>query len=116
VAFEPSEETTALAVSADFSTFIHATINGVYANKTKCEAGMLAYRGGDEMIRPAERYRQIADNYDRLALDISDQTLRWVYLDFAQQWRAAAARAEAVDIKNAPQELQLRRWGVTRVD
>jgi len=49
------------------------------------------------MIRPAEQYRQIADSYDRLALDISDQALRSLYLDFAQQWREVAARAEGVD-------------------
>jgi hypothetical protein len=49
------------------------------------------------MIRPAEQYRQIADSYDRLALDISDQALRSLYLDFAQQWREVAARAEGVN-------------------
>ncbi len=52
---------------------------------------------GREMIRPAEQYRQIADGYDRLALDISDHALRSLYLDFAQQWRDVAARAESVD-------------------
>jgi len=52
---------------------------------------------GGEMIRPAEQYRQIADRYDRLALDISDQALRSLYLDFARQWRDVAARAEDVD-------------------
>jgi hypothetical protein len=52
---------------------------------------------GRQMIRPAEQYRQIADNYDRLALEISDQALRSLYLDFAQQWREVAARAEVVD-------------------
>ena len=62
------------------------------------------------MIRPTERYRQIADNYDRLALDVSDQALRSLYLDFGQQWREVAARAEAVDIKNASQELKASRW------
>ena len=50
-----------------------------------------------EMIRPAEQYRQIADNIDRLALNISDQALRSLYLDFAQQWRDIAARAEDAD-------------------
>ena len=59
---------------------------------------MAAHRaGGREMIRPAEQYRQIADNIDRLALNISDQALRSLYLDFAQQWRDVAARAEDAD-------------------
>jgi len=49
------------------------------------------------MVGPAEQYRQIADNIDRLALDMSDQALRSLYLDFAQQWREVAARAEVVD-------------------
>jgi len=51
------------------------------------------------MVGPAEQYRQIADNIDRLALDMSDQALRSLYLDFAQQWREVAARAEAVHQK-----------------
>jgi hypothetical protein len=50
------------------------------------------------MIQPAQYYRQIADNYDRLALEISDQALRSLYLDFANQWREVAARAEVVDL------------------
>jgi hypothetical protein len=52
---------------------------------------------GGEMIRSAEQYRQIADRYDRLALDIGDQALRFLYLDFARQWRDVAARTEDAD-------------------
>ena len=54
-------------------------------------------RRGREMIRPAEQYRQIADSYDRLALDIGDQALRSLFLGFAQQWREVAERAEVAD-------------------
>jgi hypothetical protein len=53
---------------------------------------------GRQMIQPAQHYRQIADNCDRLALEISDQALRSLYLGFALQWREVAARAEAVDL------------------
>jgi hypothetical protein len=58
------------------------------------------------MIRPAEQFRKIADNYDRMALAIDDQALRWVYLDFAQQWRDVAQRAEIVDV--GPSKLSAR--------
>jgi hypothetical protein len=60
---------------------------------------------GRLMIQPAQQYRQIADNYDRLALEISDQALRSLYLDFAHQWREVAARAEVVDLDRAQAHL-----------
>ena len=43
------------------------------------------------MMRQAEKYRNIAANYDHMALAINDQELRWMYLDFAQhgaKWRS----------------------------
>ena len=42
-------------------------------------------------MRQAEKYRNIAANYDHMALAINDQELRWMYLDFAQhgaKWRS----------------------------
>jgi hypothetical protein len=54
------------------------------------------------MIRQAEKYRNIAANYDHMALAINDQGLRWVYLDFAQQWREMAQQAETVDDLDRP--------------
>jgi len=109
--FEPPKGgTSALAVSADLSTLIHATTNAFAQIGQNVTREWSRIAGGDEMIRPTERYRQIADNYDRLALDVSDQALRSLYLDFGQQWREVAARAEAVDIKNASQELKASRW------
>jgi hypothetical protein len=54
------------------------------------------------MMRQAEKYRNIATNYDHMALAINDQELRWVYLDFAQQWREMAQQAETEDDLNHP--------------
>jgi hypothetical protein len=53
------------------------------------------------VIQSAQHYRQIADNYYRLALEISDKALRSLYLDFANQWREVAAQAEVVDLDSA---------------
>ena len=50
------------------------------------------------MIRPAEQYRQMADNYDRMALAMNDEALQRAYLDFAQQWRGIADQAEIMDV------------------
>ena len=85
------------AVEAQIYPHLNRPIDRAFANKTKCNAGMVVHRQGRALIRPAEQYRQIADNYDRLAVDISDQALRSLYLDFARQWRDVAARAEGVD-------------------
>ena len=54
------------------------------------------------MMRQAEKYRNIAANYDHMALAINDQELRWVYLDFAQQWREMAQQAETEDDLDRP--------------
>ena len=40
----------------------------------------------------------MAASYDRMALAINDQALRWVYLDFARQWREMAQQAEIVEL------------------
>jgi len=50
------------------------------------------------MIRHADQYRKMAASYDRMALAINDQALRWVYLDFARQWREMAQQAEIVEL------------------
>ncbi len=50
------------------------------------------------MNQHPEQYRKMAANYDLMALAINDQALRWVYLDFAQQWRELAHRAEIVEL------------------
>jgi len=44
----------------------------------------------------------MAANYDHMALAINDQELRWVYLDFAQQWREMAQQAETEDDVDRP--------------
>jgi hypothetical protein len=53
-------------------------------------------------MRQAEKYRNIAANYDHMALAISNQELRWVYLDFAQQWREMAQQVETEDDLDQP--------------
>jgi hypothetical protein len=53
-------------------------------------------------MRQAEKYRNIAANYDHMALVINDQRLRWMYLDFAQQWREVAQQAETEDDLDRP--------------
>lgn len=60
------------------------------------------------MMRQAEKYKNIAANYDHMALAINDQELRWVYLDFAQQWREMAQQAETEDDLDPPK--LNRRW------
>jgi hypothetical protein len=50
----------------------------------------------DGMGRQIERYRELAANYDSMALSASDQVLRNMYSRFAQLWRDAA-RAEIED-------------------
>jgi hypothetical protein len=64
------------------------------------------------MIRPAEQYRQMADNYDRMALAMNDEALRRAYLDFAQQWRGIAEQAETLDV--TPSKLS-RRWSSANI-
>jgi hypothetical protein len=54
------------------------------------------------MMRQTEKYRNIAANYDHMALAINDQELRWLYLDFAQQWRDMAQQAETEDNLDRP--------------
>jgi len=61
-------------------------------------------------MRQAEKYRNIAANYDHMALAINDQELRWVYLDFAQQWRAIAQQAETEDDLKRPSPRLSGRW------
>jgi hypothetical protein len=50
------------------------------------------------MNQHPEQYRKMAANYDHMALAINDQALRWVYLDFAQQWRELAHQVEIVEL------------------
>ena len=59
------------------------------------------------MMRQVEKYRNIAANYDHIALAINDQELRWMYLDFAQQWREMAQQVETEDDLDRPQILFL---------
>lgn len=42
------------------------------------------------MSKQAKLYRQIAADYDRMALVLRDRALSNMYLEFAQQWRDAA--------------------------
>jgi hypothetical protein len=65
------------------------------------------------MIRQAEKYRNMAANYDHMALAINDQELRWVYLDFAQQWREMAQQAETKDDLDRPKLSG--RWSSTNI-
>jgi hypothetical protein len=78
----------------------------VIANTTNFERTVAAARGVISLIRPAEQYRKIADSYDSMALAMFDEALRWTYLDFAQQWRDVAQRA---DIDLGPSKLR-GRW------
>jgi hypothetical protein len=52
------------------------------------------------MSRQIDVYRKVAADYDRMALLINDQRLRNMFLGFAQQWREAALKADAVDLVN----------------
>jgi hypothetical protein len=47
--------------------------------------------GGLRMLRQVEMYNKIADDYDQMARLVSDRGLQNMYLEFAQQWRQAAA-------------------------
>jgi hypothetical protein len=70
-------------------------------------------------MQPAQHYRQIADNYYRSALEISDRALRSLYLDFANQWRDVAARAEVVDLDSAEHtsgRISVPRWTKEETD
>ena len=48
------------------------------------------------MDRQIQRYKELAANYDSMALAVGDQVLRNMYSRFAQLWRDAA-RAEVED-------------------
>lgn len=48
------------------------------------------------MDRQIERYKELAANYDSMALAVGDQVLRNMYSRFAQLWRDAAG-AEVED-------------------
>jgi hypothetical protein len=48
-------------------------------------------------MRQIEQYKKMANDYDRMAVDVHDQALRTMFLEFANQWREAAQEAEIVD-------------------
>ena len=49
------------------------------------------------MSRQIDLYRKLAADYDRMALLMTDQRLRNMFLYFAQQWREAAWEADTGD-------------------
>ncbi len=48
-------------------------------------------------MRQIEQYKKMAADYDEMAAVVRDQTLRTMFLEFANQWREAAQQAEIVD-------------------
>jgi hypothetical protein len=48
-------------------------------------------------MRQIEQFKKMAANYDEMAAAMHDQTLRTMFLQFANQWREAAQKAEIVD-------------------
>jgi len=48
-------------------------------------------------MRQIEQFKKMAANYDEMAAAVRDQTLRTMFLQFANQWREAAQKAEIVD-------------------
>jgi len=48
-------------------------------------------------MRLIEQYKKMAADYDEMAAALNDQTLRTMFLEFANQWREAAQEAEIGD-------------------
>jgi hypothetical protein len=48
-------------------------------------------------MRLIEQYMKMAADYDEMAAAVNDQTLRTMFLEFANQWREVAQEAEVGD-------------------
>jgi len=57
------------------------------------------------MNRQVELYEKIAADYEHMAEAVSDRILQDMYLEFAQQWREAAAQREQNALSIAADEI-----------
>jgi hypothetical protein len=48
-------------------------------------------------MRLIEQFKKMAADYDEMAAAMNDQTLRTMFLEFANQWREVAQEAEVGD-------------------